>query len=346
MRQSSGIRVLIVTLSFWLMFPSLRAVARNTYYDSIELITNDADVVVRGVIIEIGRSKPALPQTKARTKDLPNNYLLRDRSRHEFATQVPRSTDFLDYYRFKAKIRVLETIKGSEAQEIVVYLTEVSPKYNTWMEAGKELLFSLKSASEATTSSPRLLLRTGQSVVELDEGSPGVPTMDFRLLTSREEILAAARDGARIPLRDGDVLRLQIHPPLSSAVIKRQGRSFNSTVVNVPVDARLETLGEKWAESPLPEYRCIAPRVLSHFKSGKHIVLLKTLLSDDYRISQRNDRGQPTYFYPVRASANACLREWGVVVGKPVIEEFSFDHLPLASDVDERFGQVQLIASE
>ncbi len=89
----------------------------------------------------------------------------------------------------------------------------------------------------------------------------------------------------------------------------------------------------------MPEYRCIAPRVLSHFKSDKHIVRLKTLLSDDYRISRINDRGQPTYFYPVRASANACLREWGVVVGKPVIEEFSFDHLPLARAVGERFGR-------
>lgn len=310
MRELTRNLVLILMASLWLAFPLHRAVARPSYYESIELITLDSDVVVCGVITEIRPVESPGPPASS--------------SGFPVVQREPRSNDW-----FEIKIHVTETLKGPKAQEMVLHFHNLPPRSKTWKEGRTELLFSLRSEAghQPTSYTPPILRpRSEESVIELDGSAQGVTTMDFQWLTSREDILTAARRGASVRLAGGkSPVRLRLEPPPSSAfmtTLKAMPFSgYRWVLVRVPVDARLEELGGKWAKSTSEEYRCLAPQALGQFKSDKNIALLKTLLLDDFRMLQVNERGQRTDYYLVRARARAALKKWGVAIDQPVIEE-------------------------
>ena len=274
----------------WLVFQPHQVVAKDVHYDSIELITADSDVMVRGTIVEIGRLEDG------------------------------------DYFHwFKLVVRVTETLKGPKADELSTVLdsmkVSLDPKYDLWLKGKTELLFSLRYRPGDHSRCPFVLRPNhGRSIIELNGDGPGVVTMDFQVLTARGDILKAVRDGVAAAPDGGEKKRLRLLPPPSADIMFKFDIGFFAIYVWVPVDQRLEKRGERWASSKSVDYRALAPMALRPFKSDKNIVILKRLVSDDSHRDNIDARGYGTRDYPTRLPAYWVLKEWGVQVEKPVTE--------------------------
>lgn len=275
----------------WFAWPMSHVNARTTYYESIELVTADADVVVRGTIAEVN------------------------------GIGIDKEWDLSARYRFKAVVHISEVLKGPRSNRLTVALVSVDPDLCRWRDEKAELLLSLRYPRGRRQLYPlvfRSIVRN--SVIPLGDSGAGVATMDMRFLTVREDILQAARAGvAAAP--DGDPRgRIRLNPPQSSEIIRKTNRDAGR-VVFLPVDERLERLGERWARSESGEYRCLAPLALSQFKSPKNAEILKRLLFDGYHESIHEGDGRCHAYFPVRASAYFILKKWDSTIQKPLIEE-------------------------
>jgi hypothetical protein len=263
-----------------------RAVARIYFYESIELITAESDMLVRGTIAEIGGLKPDWEY---------------------------------DAYRFKLVIKVAETLRGPQSDELTVALVSLDPMLEKHRERGTELLFSLRRWGGARD----VCSSTLHAWIELGGGGAGVVTMDFRVLTARADILKAARDGVAAAPAGGEKKRHRLEPPLSSefsTIHPMLGRNCVGYVW-VPADQRLQQCGERWATANSTDFRALAPIALLPFKSDKNIAILKRLLSDDSHLDLTNARGYGRRCYLAREPAYRVLKEWGIKVEKPAVTE-------------------------
>jgi len=280
---------LVLAVCLWFAFHPHQAVARITYYESIELITAESDAMVRGTIVEIN-------QLRSEGDPGPCN-------------------------RLKLVIRVTETLKGPKSCEITVAFDSLSyPNLESWRKERKELLFSLQRWG-GPHDPCQFASRSGygSSIIELDGNGKGVVTMDFRVLTRRADILKAVREGVAAPPIRGEKKWWRLDPPPSSEVGIRAGIN-QVVIVLVPLDHRLEELGQRSANSKSVDYRALAPRALQPFKSDKNIAILKRLLSDDLYRDCTNAKGYGTRCYPARLPAYVILKSWGVAVEEPVTE--------------------------
>jgi hypothetical protein len=281
------IPVLALAACLWIAFPPHHAAARIVHYESIELVTADSDVMVRGTIVEVDHLEP------------------------ERGYYYP--------YRSKLVIRVRETLKGPKSGEVNVALASFDPdKLDSWRKAKTELLFSLRLWIGPHAQCP-FFLRPGLSIIELNDDGPAVVTLDLQELTIRADILTAARNGVAASPGGGEIKRLRLRlGPMTHPTIRA---NINSGVhIWVPVDQRLQERGEKWANSKSMDYRVLAPTALSPFKSEKNIAILKRLLADDFHSDVMHARDRGTRYYSARLPAYWVLKSWGVPVEKPVTE--------------------------
>ncbi len=205
-------QIALMTICCCLMcFPHV-VLARTTYVECIELVTADADAVLRGTIVRIGP-------------------LREDR-----------------YHGFRVTVHVVETLKGPKADEVSVAVQTAEPKFDAWLKDKTELLFILRFMGGEKPSCP-FLLRGRQSVVELNDKGPGVVTMDFKRLTARADILKAAREGSAAAPDGGIQKRLRFTPPSGSGPGPHLNGDFQTIMVVMPVDKRLQERGERWARS-------------------------------------------------------------------------------------------------
>jgi hypothetical protein len=265
-------------------FQPQRAVARIYSYESIELITADSDMLVRGTVAEISGLKPDWEY---------------------------------DAHRFKLLINVAETLRGPQSDKLSVALVSLDPVLEKCRERGTELLFSLRRWGGARA----LCSSTLHGWIELDRNGPGVVTMDFRVLTARADILKAARDGVAAAPAVGEKKRHRLEPPPSSEILTLKPRPNSVVYVWVPADQRLQEWGERWATAKSADFRALAPMALLPFKSEKNIAILKRLLSDDSHWDLTNARGYGVRRYLAREPAYQVLKEWGIKVEKPAVTE-------------------------
>jgi hypothetical protein len=283
MEEMMRMSALALAGCLWLAVQPQSAVARITFYKSIELITAESDAMVRGTIIEIGHLN------------------------HDWGYYP---------YWFKVVIHVVETLKGPKSNEVSVALSSLDPKFELWWKAKTELLFSLRRWVGTQVPCP-FALQSGP--IELGGSETGVVTLDLRVLMSRGDILRAAREGVAAPPIRGDKKWWRLDPPPSSEVAIRAGINRVVTVL-VPMDRRLEERGQRWANSKSADYRALAPRALQPFKSQRNIGILKRLLSDDSHTDIMHARDRGTRYYPARLPAYVILKSWGVPVEEPVTE--------------------------
>lgn len=233
--------------------------------------------------------------------------------------------------------------------------------YEGWRRAGREgLWFFVPEADprrlDAKGPGPDRplvywnVIRLGPAVAEEKGFVPGPPpifTMDLTVLDRPDDILKAARAAAR----EGSAEITGIDVP--RGIMQRSGRSGDANSLGVPVDRRLEALARRLIMAPgeilssdgLPPPKDDAERkfrenwqrgmeaslrregvtALRPFKSDANIALLRPLLDDPASWRRTRYEGDLTIDlgreYYVRKAAYEVLREWGVAVAKPVIDE-------------------------
>jgi hypothetical protein len=161
-------------------------------------------------------------------------------------------------------------------------------------------------------------------------GSSPVLTRDFEVLTEPEAILKfverTVKAAAKGPARRSHTLDV----PGGTAVYKKLW-SRSAVRLIVPVDATLEALGRRWCKGEGAWERYEGARILRHFRNETNVGLLKSLLGDPSTSEATLHRTVPgkvelelvyrKKLYYVRQAAFDALREFGVNVDRPVLEE-------------------------
>jgi hypothetical protein len=140
--------------------------------------------------------------------------------------------------------------------------------------------------------------------------------MEFQVLTKGADILKAARNAVATTPSGGEKKWHRLMPPPSTGL----HHDLAAVFVWMPVDQRLQELGERMAKSNRWDFRAVAPDALRPFKSEKNIAILKKLLSDELHWDITDKKGHVTRHFPAREPAYWVLQSWGVPVEKPVTD--------------------------
>jgi hypothetical protein len=233
-----------------------------------------------------------------------------------------------------ATVAVSRTLKGKHADTVRFTLRRSSgPEVaRGWQADGVPMLFFLvgeKDWALRYDGNGHCAVLLGKSDRDSTHTMP-VLTRDFKVLTEPEAILKRVEGAVAATPKDRKPQRHLVNVRGDSEVFtKCWGGS--SVLLVVPVDADLEKQARAWCKSPSDEDRWEGAKVLKHFKNDENVRILKSLL-DDPAISvsqtyqQVAGQREPTLVsrtkvYYVRAAAYEALRDFGVEVKKPVLEE-------------------------
>lgn len=266
-----------------------RAAAEINVADSLEWMVADADVVARGVVVDV-RS-------------------------HGGEGQVV-------WYR--VALRVSEMLEGKPARTlrfVVRHLHGETPE--AWKRQKAELLLFLVASQRRTADDPGfaiepLALRDGNAVLRLRaRGSDPAYTLDFARLTTRAGVLGAAR---RAAAASGSAKRShRIDVPAGSAAYSALWGGSAVWLV-APVSSDLEAAAQRWLGSSDVSEREQGALALAHFRSPKNVARLRKLLSDPGWVQVTRGNGPAVRRFVVRAAAHRVLSDWGEPVPKTVLE--------------------------
>jgi len=266
------------------------AAAEINVADSIEWMTADSDLVVRGTIADVAR-RPG-----------------------------PGSVVWYD-----VTVRVAETIKGPRRRVAHFswrYLWGPTP--TDWKAHGDELLLFLvdgkrRAGDDQAFASVGYTFRDGTTgwVVLGDPGPDRVYDTSFAALDRRADVLAATRAAASAT---GVHASHRVDVPFGSPAF--QSLYGGSAVwLIVPVDARLERLARTWLTDRDLDRRVEGVRALAHFRSRGNTQRLLRLLGDPDFATVSNGNAPGVHRYLARAAADEVLTGWRVAHTTPVIEE-------------------------
>jgi hypothetical protein len=242
-------------------------------------------------------------------------------------------------------VAISNTLKGVHTQRE----TFVLPAYiyhgyaEQWMEEAIPIVFFLLKNDGKRASFPpdrfAWVLRDNQigpDAVLLGKskyywtGCIPVLTRDFEVLTETDTIVKFLEKTVKAAGQHKTPQPHTLAVPGDTAVYKKLWQR-SAVFLVVPVDARLEILGQKWCKSDWPHQRAEAAKVLGHFKTEKNIALLKSLLNDSNSAEETLHRTVPgttelelvyrKRVYYVRQAAFVALRDLGAKVDKPVLQD-------------------------
>ncbi|MBY0525234.1 MAG: hypothetical protein K2R98_17640 [Gemmataceae bacterium] len=241
-------------------------------------------------------------------------------------TEVKRVVDKQKIIWSTITFKVSETLKGEKKDELKFMAAHKkradSDKLNALGDSKAEVVLCLVKSDRykamlADYAEQPLAFRVGPaeydySAIDLsDKADVLVATMDARLLSTKDDILKAARAAGTAPSVPNKPGRLRA--PASSPV---QKLNDGAVWLYAPVDKRLEAQAADWLKSKDIEYRVGGAKALWNFKTDDNIKVLKALLED----GQTQSDGK-TKTYSVRQAAFEVLKEWGVEVNEPVTSE-------------------------
>jgi HEAT repeat protein len=161
-------------------------------------------------------------------------------------------------------------------------------------------------------------------------GCISVLTRDFEVLTEVDAILKFAEQAVKASAPGASPKSHTLGVPSNTAVYKKLW-SLSTVFLVVPVDDKLEALGQAWCKSKSTHERTEGAKALKHFKNEKNIALLKTLLNDPNTAESTMHKTVPgkavlelvyrKKWYYVRQAAFDSLRALGAKVEQPVLEE-------------------------
>lgn len=260
--------------------------------DSIEWITMDSTVIVRGTIAAL--------QTR------------QDSSGGEWHAVT---------------LAVDETLLGQHEpqRQFVVRSNADDLRLRTWHEARTPLAAFLKpSPCLVARDGPRFMRfalapRTGWcegSLIDLSgTAGPQVFTLELSVLSDPAAITRAIEDSIKsAPVQASRCdHRLQLPRQASqNTAWRRYTETGGAIFLHVPIDARLESQAVRWIESPNGELRVLGAGALLYFRSDANAARLRRLLEDPYAVRhQRVGREMRLErVYEVRRAAAMVLEAW------------------------------------
>lgn len=258
--------------------------------DSVEWMTADSDLVVRGAVQRI----------------------------HQHTRRGRRL--------YTVTLRVMEVLKPTtrraRSRRTVRFAVGswLGKSLVAWKKSGAELLVFL-ARSEAGVRTPPFALRrsrgTVQSVVRLSGPKPHrLYTMGFQVLARRADLLRAVGAAART-VRATRSHRVDV-PGSSPAYRALWGGS--AVWMYVPRGPRLQRLARTWLRSASVFQRVAGVKALATHRSQATVRSLRGLLRDPgHFIETRGPGHRRTRVYAVRAAAYEALRSWRIPVRKPVL---------------------------
>ncbi len=257
--------------------------------DSIEWVTADSDLVVRGKV------------TAVSTRRGPG-----------------------DVVWYDLTFGVAETVKGSPRRSVkfaVRYLSGPTPA--AWKAKKQELLLFLVRSSRRVgddkdyAKAPFALRPHDGAALALDGVSAGPAySTSFAVLSKRDDILAAARAASTSTATKAHRLDLPYDSPAFQSLY-----SGSSVWMYVPVDAQLERLALGWVAAKDLGTREEGVAALGHFRTPANIAIVEKLLADPEFAVVTESGKKPVRHFLVRARAHQVLQAWGVVHKAPVLDE-------------------------
>jgi hypothetical protein len=271
--------------------------------ESIESVVANADLVVIGKLLKIGRGTPADERTLN----------VEGREKHEVTIAVEET--------------LKHCISSPNERDEKIGLEAPYPGWvlRGWRNRASRLLVarSAGAPNESMTSNTSFT-----TIIELAPDTLQVLTEDMRLLHNPADVIRAARETVRrMPANVRRIQTFQLAVPWEIArgfklPIPRE--TLRELRLTVPADERLEKRALDEIRSPNYWTREEGARALRFFKSDENIVRMKSFLRDplftDLEDPQEN-RGHEVREYGVRQAAYEALECWGVNVPTPVIEE-------------------------
>lgn len=305
--------------------------------DSIDWLVADSDVVVRASVAEV-KSTPVVQPQDGMYRN-PEDWKTVTLKVHE-TLKGDHDESLIFVERTLASYKVYEGWRDAGREQL-------------WFLVRKKE----QDEDDAKAGSPSARLKPyggGWSVIRLgppvpeEKGFSSLPppifTLDLKVLKEPEDILEAARVAV---VEAGKRERIRSHAvELPHGIMQATGKSGDANSLIVPIVHRLEAAARHWIESPEevplrlgavdpkdPKaikfvsdlLRLEGVRALRHFKSDENVPILKGLLDNPAFYYQKIDEGEQAgttmKVYYVRKEAFETLREWGVKVDEPVMEE-------------------------
>ena len=242
-------------------------------------------------------------------------------------------------------IAVSKTLKGTHVDRATFLLHHYIPRgYATqWKEEGIPTLFCLVKNDGKQLPFPAdkfawILREDGNNADAVLLGksryywSGRIPvlTREFDVLTDREVILQFVEQTLKSAVKDDPPRSHTLLVPGGTAVSKKLW-SGSAVYLVVPIDQKLEALGQRWCRAKSAFQRKKGARILRHFKNNKNTDLLKSLLGDPSTCESTLHRSVPgkvelelvyrKRLYYIQQAAYDALREWGIQVDRPILEE-------------------------
>jgi hypothetical protein len=224
-----------------------------------------------------------------------------------------------------ATVAVSKTFRGKHEDKLQFVLPWSDGHAEGWRKANVPMLFCLVKRDQIKDNKDLperdLFLRYGaghHSVVFLgktDQQGMDVFTRDFGELTDPAAILKHVEAYAKTIPADWKRKHIVINLPFGNSAMKKL-YGGSAVIFTLPADATLETQGKGWCKSRDPDLRERGVRALAAFPNEENIKILKGLLTDD-----AFSTGDGKKHYYIRARAYDALRELGLKVERPVLEE-------------------------
>jgi hypothetical protein len=247
-------------------------------------------------------------------------------------------------------VAVSRTLKGAHTErETALLRPYINEGYaKQWRDEGIPLIFCLvKNDGKRVSVPPKKVAwvlrdnNNGPDAVLLGKskhywtGCIPVLTRDFEVLAEADVILRFVEGAVKARRNATTPQPHTLRVPGNTAVYKKLW-SGSAVYLTVPVDEKLEALGERWCKSNSPFDRREGAKILRHFRNEKNIGLLKSLLTDPHTAESTLHRTVPGKTelelvyrkkeYYVRQVAFEALCKLGVKVDRPVLEELLEGH--------------------
>ena len=282
------------TLFAWLVAACLLlrarpAAAEINAADSLEWMTADAELVVRGRVTAV-TSRPG-----------------------------PGSVVW-----YVATIGVTEVVKGKAPRRVTVAIRELGrDDPRVWMAKRQDRLWFLVAGARRADEDrdyrrAPFALRPGDgaSLLLAAAGGDRAYTASFAVLDRADDLLAVARAAASSTATRAHHVDVPYDAPAFQALY-----AGSSVWLWVPVDASLERLALAWLASPDVSTREQGALALAHFPSAASARAVEALLNDPGFATVTESGKAPVRRYLVRARAHDVLTAWKVAHRTPVIDE-------------------------
>jgi hypothetical protein len=230
-----------------------------------------------------------------------------------------------DHYEI-VTVEVSKTFRGKHEEKARFTVRSGGrPDAESWRKAGVSMLFCLVKRDHIKDNKelPNLdfVLRYGTShhcavfLGKTDQPGLDVFTRDFKVLTDPAAMIKHVENYAKSIPGDWKRKHVIVDLPADTPAFGKLWAG-SAVIFTLPADPTLETDARRWCKSANADARVRGIRSLTAFPNEQNVKILKGLLTDN---AYSTGDGKKSYY--VRARAYEALRDLGVKVERPMLEE-------------------------